>query len=350
MARRWPMRILLMGPRFFGYRDRVQDELVREGHQVECVDDRPSETVWFKSLAKISYHFTDRIILHYAEDLAERIAKEDYNMVLYLGGMSFCFTHRQFSLIRKSSNARFVAYLWDAFVNCKRFGQCRDLFDDIYSFEVKDCERYDLKLRPLFYSNTYRSIPLGSEGYFDYDACFIGSVHQYTKFKTVSSIVKELEAQGYRVFKYYFMPSRVAELWCKLTHRCYRGQVFQYESLNTTQVVEVYTRSKAVIDSPQNGQNGLTMRTLETLGARRKLITANEDVMHYDFAQYGDVLVWNSDSDGISGFMRSPYECPPESVLDSYSIKTFVQTLLGEAPPYRGYHNDDCCNETEDAS
>ncbi|PKU93120.1 hypothetical protein PG2048B_1553 [Bifidobacterium pseudolongum subsp. globosum] len=346
------MRILLIGPTFFGYRDRVQEEMVREGHQVECVDDRPSETTWFKSLAKISYRLTDGIIMRYARNLAGRVSKEQYDMVLYMGGMSFCFTRKQFGLIRESSNARFVAYLWDAFANCERFGQCRDLFDDIYSFEAKDCEKYDLKMRPLFYSSIYRTIPLESKKYFEYDACFIGSAHQVGKFNIVSSIVNKLESQGYRVFKYYFMPSRVAELWCKLTNRCYRAQVFQHKPLNTTQVVDIYTRSKAVIDSPQSGQSGLTMRTLETLGARRKLITANEDVMHYDFARYGDVLVWDNDlnPDTVSDFMYSTYECPPTSVLDSYSIKAFVRTLLGEAPPYRGYHNDDCCDETEDAS
>lgn len=344
------MRILLIGPTFFGYRDRVHDELVREGHQVECVNDRPSESTFFKSLAKISYRFADGGIARYAQELSERLAKNAYDMVLYVGGMSFCFTYKQFLLIRESSKARFVAFLWDAFSNCERFGQCRNLFHEVYSFEADDCRRYGLILRPLFYSDAYRSIPLMPDDGFEYDACFIGSVHQPSKFKEVSEIAQKLEFQGYRVFKYYFMPSRAAELRCKLSNHWYRGQVFRYEPLCAAQVAEIYSRSKAVIDSPQRGQAGLTMRTLETLGARRKLITANKDVMRYDFAQYGDVLVWDDTLDGFADFLQRPYTCPPESVFDNYSITTFVKTLLGEEPPYHGYHYDDCGNETEDVS
>ena len=344
------MRILLIGPTFFGYRDRVHDELVKEGHQVECVNDRPSETTFFKSLAKISYRLADRSIARYAEELAKRVENGNYDLVLYVGGMSFCFTHKQFSLIRNSSNARFVAYLWDAFVNCKRFGQCRDLFHDIYSFEVDDCERYGLSLRPLFFSDTYSSIPLMPKDGFAYDACFIGSVHQPSKFKIVSEIAQAMEAQGYRVFKYFYMPSRAAEIRCKVLHPWYRGKAFQHKPLSVVQVADVYSRSQAIIDSPQSGQSGLTMRTLETLGARRKLITSNEDVMHYDFARYGDVLVWRDTQGRLDDFMRSPYRCPPESVFDNYSISTFVKTLLGEEPPYGGYHYDDCGSGTEDIS
>ena len=164
------MRILLMAPTFFGYRDRVRDELSHLGHDVECVDDRPSESVSFKSLAKISYRLIDRQIAKYAMSLREKVAAGDYDLLLFMGGMSFCFTRDQFSSIKSASNARFVAYLWDAFNNCERFGASRDLFDDIYSFEPSDCERYGLRFRPLFFSGAYDGLPLVPEGGFTYDA------------------------------------------------------------------------------------------------------------------------------------------------------------------------------------
>lgn len=331
------MRILLMAPTFFGYRDRVRDELSHLGHDVECVDDRPSESVSFKSLAKISYRLIDRQIAEYAMSLREKVAAGEYDLLLFMGGMSFCFTHDQFSSIKSASNARFVAYLWDAFNNCERFGACRDLFDIIYSFEPSDCERYGLKLRPLFFSGAYDGLPLVPVGGFTYDACFIGSVHQPSKFEAISSICDNLESRGLRVFRFFFMPSKSAAALRRLTNPAYRGVEFSFESLPAEKVAEIYARSKAIIDSPQAGQCGLTMRTLETIGAHRKLITANPDAVLYDFASRGDVAVWRGEGSIPPDFFETPYRVLPDEVYRGYSIETFVRTLLGDEPAYEGY-------------
>ncbi len=331
------MRILLMAPTFFGYRDRVRDELSHLGHDVECVDDRPSESVSFKSLAKISYRLIDRQIAKYAMSLREKVAAGDYDLLLFMGGMSFCFTRDQFSSIKSASNARFVAYLWDAFNNCERFGASRDLFDDIYSFEPSDCERYGLRFRPLFFSGAYDGLPLVPEGGFTYDACFIGSVHQPSKFEAISSICDNLESRGLRVLRFFFMPSKSAAALRRLTNPAYRGVEFSFESLPAEKVAEIYTHSKAIIDSPQAGQRGLTMRTLETIGAHRKLITANPDAVFYDFASKGDVAVWRGEGSIPPDFFETPYRVLPDEVYRGYSIETFVRTLLGDEPAYGGY-------------
>lgn len=331
------MRILLMAPTFFGYRDRVRDELSRLGHDVECVDDRPSESVSFKSLAKISYRLIDGQIAKYAMSLREKVAAGDYDLLLFMGGMSFCFTRDQFSSIKSASNARFVAYLWDAFNNCERFGASRDLFDDIYSFEPSDCERYGLKLRPLFFSGAYDGLPLVPDGGFTYDACFIGSVHQPSKFEAISSICDNFESRGLRVFRFFFMPSKSAAALRRLTNPAYRGVEFSFESLPAEKVAQIYARSKAIIDSPQAGQRGLTMRTLETIGAHRKLITANPDAVLYDFASKGDVAVWRGEGSVPPDFFETPYRVLPDEVYRGYSIETFVRTLLGDESAYGGY-------------
>ena len=46
---------------------------------------------------------------------------------------------------------------------------------------------------------------------------------------------------------------------------------------------EIVTNSKCVLDSAQANQNGLTIRVIEMLGAKKKIITTNEDVVNYDF-------------------------------------------------------------------
>lgn len=333
------MRILLIAPTFFGYRDLVKEELAKLGHDVVCVNDRPSESVAFRSLAKMSYTIVDRRISEYAIKLRDFIAGSHFDLVIYMGGMSFCFTRQQFQEIRGASDVRFVAYLWDAFKNCQRFSECLGFFDEVYSFEPVDCEQHDLKFRPLFYSDICRTVaPENKVEHFDYDACFIGSVHQPSKFRSVNAICNQLEAQGYRVFRYFYMPPKSTALQRKIVEPCYRGHSFEFTPLSFEEVVDVYARSRCIIDSPQSGQSGLTMRTLETVGVQRKLITTNADVMHYDFAQMGDVLLYRQGMSISDEFFAHEYHTLPEDMYNSYSLETFTKTLLGEAPTYHGYN------------
>lgn len=333
-------KILLLGPSFFGYRDMVGDEFRRMGHDVVCMDDRPSESVSFKSLGRVSYRLVDSRIAAYAEQVEYALGEGGFDFLVYLSGMSFCFTREQFARMRAASGARFVAGLWDAFGNCQRLGACRDLFDDIYSFEPRDCQEYGLKLRPLFYSGAYTGLPLEPEGGFDYDACFVGSVHQRSKFHAVLRTCQDLEARGLRVFTWFYMPSKSAEALRKVQDASYRGVEFRHEALSPAQVADVYARSRAVVDSPQAGQGGLTIRTLETLGARRKLITANQDVRDYDFYDYGGVAVTGPDGSaaGVDGdFFARPFCELPRGIYESYSLRAFASALLGEGPGYDGY-------------
>ncbi|NEG55138.1 CgeB family protein [Bifidobacterium platyrrhinorum] len=330
-------RILLISPSFFGYRQRVSEELIRQGHAVECMDDRPREDVTFKSLAKISYKLVEGSIDRYATSLARYVADKRFDQVIYMGGMSFCWTRSQFERIRHASDATFTAYLWDSIANCQRFKDSMDLFDRVLSFEPEDCEQYGMELRPLFYSDAYRGLPLTPDDGFQWDACFIGSVHQPSKFHTVLEIARALERHGLRVFTWFYMPSRSVEKLRKLTDATYRGVEFKFEGLPADKVAGVYAHSRCIIDSPQQGQLGLTMRTLETVGARRKLITANHDVAHYDFHANGDVLVWDGTQSVDDEFFARPFHPLPDDVYRSYSIAEFARTLLDDGHTYHGY-------------
>lgn len=322
------MRILLIAPSFFGYRNRVSRELKLMGHTVEVVDDRPSESTAFKSLAKLDYRFVDSQIDCYADMLATMVGGGLYDRVIYMGGMSFCFKPTHFERIRGQSKAKFSAYLWDSFANCQRFSDCLEFFDEVMSFEPGDCERYGLRFRPLFYSEEYGCLRSGAEVAPEYDACFIGSVHQKSKYEAVSHLCAGLEAMGMKVFRHFYMPSRSTEILRKMTLPSYRGGSFTTRTLSSAEVASVYSRSIAVIDSPQSGQYGLTMRTLEVVGARRKLITTNADVIKYNFYDPNNVFVSVDGSVPPASFFETGFQELPDGVVDGYSIRSFCEDLI----------------------
>ena len=59
---------------------------------------------------------------------------------------------------------------------------------------------------------------------------------------------------------------------------------------SAAEIVDVVRSSRAVLDIQHFKQTGLTMRTLETLGAGKKSIATNSDVREYDFYDEGRVV------------------------------------------------------------
>ena len=99
-------------------------------------------------------------------------------------------------------------------------------------------------------------------------------------------------------------------------------------SLSKREVIDILSRSVAVIDSPQDDQNGLTMRTIEALGACRKIITTNENITAYDFYDPINIYVSKEGSVPSGCFLRSEPISIPDALYRKYSLKGFVESLM----------------------
>lgn len=126
----------------------------------------------------------------------------------------------------------------------------------------------------------------------------------------------------------FICPLVLVRFFRKITRRSYRKSAFTTDSLTVEGVASVYGKSKAVIDSPQSGQRGLTMRTLEVLGSNRKLITTNGDIVNYDFYDPANIFVSIGGSVPPSSFFEEGYRSLPGNVVDSYSIRGFCEALI----------------------
>lgn len=79
-------------------------------------------------------------------------------------------------------------------------------------------------------------------------------------------------------------------------------------------------------------QIGLTLRCLETLGAKRKLITTNQDIRNYDFYNPNNILVVDRNNPVVpNGFLNTPYTEVNKGIYDKYSITSWVKHILKES-------------------
>ena len=71
------------------------------------------------------------------------------------------------------------------------------------------------------------------------------------------------------------------------------------------------------------------MRCIETVGAKRKLITTNGPIAVYDFYDPSNILIVDRQNPVVPpGFTASPYRDIPAETYDRYRIDRWLETIL----------------------
>lgn len=94
--------------------------------------------------------------------------------------------------------------------------------------------------------------------------------------------------------------------------------------------LEKISNSFGLIDFVQNGQSGLTLRVLEAIFLRKKLITNNESVKEYDFYNPSNILIVdeNIDFDKLSLFLDSDFVEIDDKILEKYDLRHLLKSVF----------------------
>ena len=104
---------------------------------------------------------------------------------------------------------------------------------------------------------------------------------------------------------------------------------FNYKSKTPEEIARIINSSRAVLDIQHPRQTGLTMRTIEMIGMRKKIITTNKSIVKYDFYNPNNIMVIDRNNPMIdSSFFDKPYFELPKEIYDKYSIKKWILDCL----------------------
>jgi hypothetical protein len=86
-----------------------------------------------------------------------------------------------------------------------------------------------------------------------------------------------------------------------------------------------------LLDLKVDEHEGLSFRVLESVGLGKKIITTNPRVRDYDFFNPDNILIWNGQSiEELKAFVDKPYMPVADHVKKKYSLKNWIQYVLGE--------------------
>ncbi len=279
-------RILFFAPSFFSYEKMIADEMVKMGAIVDSYDVRSVKSAFSRGLLKINPAIFSVQSKHYYNRILNENKKKNYDYILFIK----C-DMTPLSILRKLKveypNAKMCLYLYDSVSNIPGIERKFKYFDTLHSFDMGDCRRnHDLVFRPLFFGEQYEKDKKNNCCVKEkYDICFLGTIHsdRFSVIKRVQQIAKEKNLKSYW---FLYLQSKLIYYYYKIVKQDFKGtspSMFRFKKKTAEEISIITDMSRAVLDIQHPKQTGLTMRTIEMIGMRKKIITPNSSIKNIDF-------------------------------------------------------------------
>jgi hypothetical protein len=180
----------------------------------------------------------------------------------------------------------------------------------VWSFDKKDCESFG-----LFYNNQYvdifkfKKIEQNSK---KYDVVFVGK--DKGRLEYLLSLRKIFEENN--LITYFYI----------VDSNDYNGEYEFQEKISYSEVINLENNAKAILEINQKGQSGSSLRALEALIMRIKLITNNQNVKEELYYNKKNIFILGEDNlDELSTFLSSSFNSIPNSIINHYIFEGWIK-------------------------
>lgn len=319
------MNILLLAPKFHNYYVQISNSIEKLGHKVFYYPDEIPFSFFDRIKRKFSKKFIVKRMNNYIKSICNDLKEVQIDKIIVIFAGRY-FSANNFNVLKKQfCNAETIYYAWDSIDNFKNITYFYKMFDRTYSFDLNDCEKYELEFLPLFFipKNINENVKK-----YDYSCVMTYGYPKAFNYKIIkNSLPKDLNG-----FEYLFIPHRSTYLFNRLIHGNDFKRVKKYmhfKPLSISKSYEIFSESKVVIDCPMQGQSGLTIRTFEALSQNIKLITTNTSIKKYDFYNENNIFVVENQKKIPISFFDTRFD-KSSCLGEKYSIDYFVKILLGK--------------------
>lgn len=323
--------VLIFSPHFFGYGEAVADKIRSYGAEVDYYDERPGNDFMTKALIRIDKSLLNRKIHKYYKKIIGSLKKGHYDYVLFLN-LEAISEKDLLELKRVQPKATFIMYMWDSVKNKKHTASLLTYFDLKHTFDKDDSENLNYEsfnFRPLFFLDEYRD--LRKDKTQEVDLLFVGTVHS-DRYQILMKIRNLCEKMKKTTDFFMFFQSKKLFYARKASDKAYsqaKMTEFQFVSLTKEKLIQKLERSTAVLDIQHPSQTGLTMRTIEMIGAKKKIITTNQQIKDYDFYNPNNILCIDRDNIRLSEtFFDTAYEALDPRIYHSYSVEGWLEAIF----------------------
>lgn len=329
--------VILAMPYMYGLDQCIEKNLRYLGYNVInlCYDDRDSYYPNFFSRICAFYHKT---VVHdddykkrlkfsrYTQDFKNKLAMlGDYQAEYALCIRANIYPKSFIEQIRTHSKLC-VNYQWDGIDRFPDILQYLKYFDRFFVFDPKDTERYS-QYHFQTASNFYFDFPLIENKVTETDGLYFLGGYDPTREGITHTFITQARTLNLPLDFYIYCKDDRAKKIFGTTGITYlnRNSILSFE-----ENLQKVKHSQAIIDFVVSDHQGLSFRTFEALGMRKKLITTNASVQQYDFYHPDNILIFNeqTDNDTLRVFLDRPYHQLPSEIIEKYAFSHWLKHIL----------------------
>ena len=216
---------------------------------------------------------------------------------------------------RRNPACRIIVWYWNPITEKKRIPFKYREFCEEWSFNPNDCIRYKLKYNTQFSFNTIgKDCPEEKI----YDLYFVGidkGRGQYLE--KLKNVFEKIGKKS----KYVVVRDKKSQ----------KNRNFEYSTpISYLENLENLKKSYCIAEIVQNGQEGLTVRCIEALFMKKKIITNNRAIVQYDFYNKNNILLLNMDQisiENIKKFLSLQYVDIDYKITQKYEFTQWLKNF-----------------------
>ena len=297
------------------------------GYSVTWWDERSSTATWYKFALRLFPILAVRWSEHSFLTRLGKLEPGSISHVLVIKGEGL--SNRVAIKIHETfPQASMGLYLWDGVENVKGVFNIMPVFNSVATFDPVDAKKFGWIYRPLFWRDISVSKKVPEPALFDW--CFIGTIHS-DRHRVIHRL-RQLDGKEGRSFVFAYFQSPLVLLLRRLidwTLWFAPKESLSTKPMSSAAIAQIVGSSSAVLDVEHPRQRGLTMRTIETLFAGKKLVTTNEYILKSDLYNPSRVhLICRLNPFIPTEFLSKPFLTISEDLRRYYSCVGWAEELL----------------------
>ena len=207
---------------------------------------------------------------------------------------------------RKYPNKRVIVWYWNQVSRVELDPEfCKKNGCEVWSFDRADCERYQMRFNDQY----LLACDKGFSDEIKTDLLYVGGWSEKREHQ-----LKKLESEFENInFKYHLAHNK--EEW--IPYKKYISQIKE---------------SRGILELNKAGQSGLTLRTLEALFYKKKLVTNNLDIVNEKIYIPDNIfIIGNENNKSVQEFLSEPYVMDDryEELVSYYGFDAWVKRICG---------------------
>lgn len=222
------------------------------------------------------------------------------------------------NIARRAKHSQLYFYSWNMIKNEDQLKEMKKETErcgfKFYSYNLADCQKYSLNFNTIMYE---KNIDLECVD-IQYDALFLG--YMKDREEKIKALYNLLVSIGLTP---YFLVVKKDKKEKELGFCHYLNHELEY-----SEYIKKISASRIILDINQEGQDGLSLRLMESIYLRKKLITTNVAVLNSKAYNKNNIFVLKIpivSVQEIIEFINQPFVEYSQEVKEYYSLEKWVE-------------------------